>query len=226
MAKPLTAPARLALILPWLLGDPLSHVEIRRRIASFIAESRLAGPDLIWLHVPPRQWRNRRARVAGNPWQPERLERLRSRLLALLTEAVPPAPPRRARDTMRALPSLRLTIARTRAPRPAGTLSTDERRTYLGPHAYRMVVDGELDDVVTYCVMRTLTEPGAVALVRCPAPAPGNWSERCGRFLVAGGRGRPREYCSLACRVRHHSEEVHKTETDTLRRPRRATRRK
>jgi hypothetical protein len=67
-----------------------------------------------------------------------------------------------------------------------------------------MVVAGELRDTLIYSVMRTLTEPGAVALARCPAPAPNDWSRRCDRWFIATGkrRGRPAKHCSNDCRQR------------------------
>ena len=69
-----------------------------------------------------------------------------------------------------------------------------------------LLVDGAIGDLVPFLVMHLLTGPGMVTVSRCRAPAPRNWSERCGRFLVWSGQGRPREFCSGACRVRHHAE--------------------
>lgn len=194
--KPLTAAGRLALVLPWLNGDPIPHRELRARLSRFVLETHYTGPNLLRVYVPPRRWRDRRERGLGDPWRPERLERLRVRLRALLDDPEP-----------RALPSLRVSLAAVKQ------------------GSYRRLVAGELDDLVTDALIQTLTETGTVVL-RCKAPAPGNWSERCGRFIVAGGRGRPRKYCSGACRVRHHAEEGFKREAEALRYPTRAQRRK
>ena len=87
-----------------------------------------------------------------------------------------------------------------------------EKRQYLSPGAYMLLVDGDIQDIVPYLVLHLLTGPNMVTLARCPAPEPGNWSERCGRFIVQPRRGRPRVFCSLACRVREHAKQLKEEE--------------
>lgn len=105
------------------------------------------------------------------------------------------------------LPSLLFGVRRA-APE-AHRLSKAARRRYRSePGAYEVWVDGELRDLVPYLVMRVLTLPGAASLARCTAPAAGHPREgrRCGRLFVRPAMGRPRIYCSGACKVRAHTE--------------------
>jgi hypothetical protein len=70
-------------------------------------------------------------------------------------------------------------------------------------------VGGEVFDVVEYQLLRLLTGPDPFVLGRCPAPAAGAAPRQCGKWLLRSGprRGRPKEYCSDACRVRKHLRE-------------------
>ncbi|MCC7033840.1 MAG: hypothetical protein IT179_13525 [Acidobacteria bacterium] len=84
------------------------------------------------------------------------------------------------------------------------------RAALLAAGRYRLLVDttrerGTLSDLVTWLTLALLTAPGMVVVSRCPAPAPGDWTRRCHRLVVARGQGRPRQYCSVACRVRTHA---------------------
>jgi hypothetical protein len=142
-----------------------------------------------------------------------KLASVRRALLALLDDVAAPRPGRSRPWPSRAW-SLSLRLAaysrarvRRQAAKPwekAPRLTAAERRAYLGPGAYVLSVSGTLRDVLLYSVMRLLTEPGAVALARCPARSADDHSRQCGRWLVAIGkrRGRPAIYCSDLCRVR------------------------
>lgn len=104
------------------------------------------------------------------------------------------------------LPSLRFGVRR-RVSERVGTvpkrLSTAAHRRFRSePGAYEVLVDGNLRDLVPYLVMRELTLPGAAALGRCPAPAPGQRGHMCGRLFMLATTGRPRKYCSDKCKVR------------------------
>lgn len=86
-------------------------------------------------------------------------------------------------------------------------LSCPSLRFGIRPHTKRgasvlFVEGGRLRDLVPFLVLHLLTT-GQTVVARCDAPAPGAWSERCGRFYVWIGKGRPREFCSDACRARH-----------------------
>lgn len=186
-----TAPERFELLLPWLNGDALPHGDVVVRVVRFIAESGLIGP-----------------RPSANAFSETALVGLRRRLLKMLTGTVPGRGERQRQpfETTWALPSLRFEVVRNGgASAKLSVLTAAERRAHLGPSRYQMVVLGELRDVLIYAVMRTLTEAGAVALARCPAPAPHDWSARCDRWFIVTGqrRGRPADYCSTNCRVRN-----------------------
>lgn len=201
----LSAPARLNLLLPWLNGEAFSADEVRRLVMSFVLETRRAWqarPDCPLLGASVEA-------VAGVPyWQASRTENLRATLAEVLDGA---SPATRRPATWRQLPSLRWDVIRVGSDQPpwkVSRLSRRDRRAHFAPGTYRQLLAGEPADLVVYCLVRTLTEEGAVALARCPAPAPRDWSRRCERWfcVTGGGRGRPREYCSLKCRKRRHAE--------------------
>lgn len=194
---------RLETLIPWLDGDPMTDVEALDRVARF-----LDGCTSAWL-----------ADADGEmPWLCDedgfttgQVDRLRRDLRRVLVDAIGGGPP-----TTFPLNSLRFGVVKARArpePLPADNA---ERRLILGPGHYRTVVWGDLRDLALYALMRTLTEPGASEISRCPAPAPGDWSSECGRFVVtAVGPGRPKRYCSSKCRLRTHKAreaEQYKTE--------------
>jgi len=190
-----TAAERLALLLPWINGDADDPgPDVDRFLAS------MSG-DFLGLVPEPhgtfteRQWSNLRAdilRLLEPTEEPPDLDPVWG------TGGVP---------EVRSLPSLRFGVSRVRAKPAKQPTARVERGEVNGPGAFRMTVRGRYRDVVLYAVMRTLTEEGAVILSRCPAPAPGDWSQRCGRYLITGRRvGRPQEYCSDACRVRANRE--------------------
>ena len=182
----MSAPGRLELLLPWLNGDRLSRGDIIRRIGMFL--SRPAGGD--WTIVDAADLRRLRDRQLG---------RLRLRILALLETWAG-----ERRSVSRAIPSLRFGVGVPPAspPKLSGA-SAAEKRAYLAWGA-GMIVTGPVGGLLTYAVTRTLSEPGAVLLARCPAPAADDPSRPCGRWLITIGkrRGRPAIYCSDICRVR------------------------
>ena len=78
--------------------------------------------------------------------------------------------------------------------------------------AYRLVVSGKPFDLVRFLVIHLLTTAGGESvLASCPAPKAFSSSERCGKFLVTVGQGRPRKFCSDACRIRDHSRDIDNT---------------
>jgi hypothetical protein len=207
-----TASQRFQLLIPWLNGDRLPHEDVVFRVMWFIAETGL---------IAPQEPSVRRAQASERV-----LASLRLRLLKMLsaTVAAPNARPRPPFETMWPLPSLRYQAIRIGdMPAKLAALSAAERRAHFGPGRYQMVVSGDLDDVLFYSVMRTLTEPGAIELARCPAPATHDKSY-CDRLFIVTGRrrGRRREYCSDSCRVRRFK----KLEADNTRREKDAANRK
>ena len=187
---------RLEALLPWLNGDAIGRSEVvacvLRLLTSAMFDTPEAGDLLGWHNL------------TGRAVSDRQLASLRKELLRVLDETEEPGD--RA-ASVRGLPSLRFGIHRARA-RPVKLPTEAARRAAVkGGGAFRVTVIGTLRDIVLYAFLRTLTDPGAVYLARCPAPAPGDWSKACGKWLVARGgkrRGRSREFCSDRCRVRAH----------------------
>jgi len=203
VATATTAPDRLGLLLPWLNGDRLSKREILSRVTQFVSSP--VGGELIGFQAVQAE------QMAAGGISDLQLARIRRDLLTLLEDVAAPKAGRTRRWPSRLwrLSSLRFTAASSgRKDVKLSALNTQERRAYLGPGAYLMWVSGRLRDVLVYTMMRTLTEPGAVSLARCPAPSLNDRSRPCGGWLIAIGarRGRPGTYCSDACRVRTWKE--------------------
>ena len=200
-----TAPDCLAVLLPWLNSESMPPAEVGERLLRFLALAE--GPLLV---------------VAGtqtHPTMPPLPPHDRRQLAALrrdvrqLLEGAADATSATTMETLfslaglaggLALPSLRFGVLRKRSRPDKMPRSRKARAIVDTPRAFRLVVSGRFRDVLLYMLMRTLTEPGAVSLARCPAPAPGDRSVTCGQLLVVSGkrRGRPAVYCSDACRVR------------------------
>lgn len=203
VATATTAPDRLGLLLPWLNGDRLSKQDILSRVMQFTASP--IGGELVGFHAVHAE------QMATGRISHQHLARIRRDLLAMLEDVAAPKAGRAHPWPSRLwrLPSLKFTAAsRGRQAAKLSTLKSKERRDYLGAGAYRMWVSGRLRDVLVYSAMRTLTEPGAITLARCPAPSLDDRSRPCGGWLIAIGarRGRPGTYCSNACRVRTWKE--------------------
>ena len=61
------------------------------------------------------------------------------------------------------------------------------------------------------CLGHILWSGGKVKLLRCPVPAPGHSDPKmkCDRYFVSGARhGRPKKYCSAACRSRSYYHDI------------------
>ena len=183
----MAAPKRLQLLLPWLNGD---HGSPGMKLNWFLAESVQAwGDSTQFSHSDDR----------GFGFAQAELDDLRRVLLEILDMAEQTGEGR----PWRRLESLEFGVIRQREKPAKLPRGASERREALKPGAFGLAGFGNLLDILVYAFMRTLTEPGTVLLSRCPAPAPGDWSRICGRYLISGGRvGRPQEYCSDACRVR------------------------
>lgn len=203
-----TAPGRLKVLLPWIEGEPLSRKDVDVTIWRF-----LGSTFAVWA-------KDQSAELAPVP-EPElltdrQLEALRKKLRSLLEEAnelsedyAPALEPEPSLEpkTMHSLRSLRFGVVREEARPSKLPKNARERKRILGPGAFKLILSGKLGDLMVYALMRTLTEPGAVTLDRCPAPASQDWSRRCGRFVISGKRrGRPARYCSNACRIRSFRE--------------------
>ena len=223
MPKPLTASERLALLLPWINGDRVSDRDLRRRIKAFIASfdgSAAAGyvQTLAFAGVKREPWIpafiKREPPRATEPVDETDLEILQNTLEDLLRRGFPydPRYPEPTYGWVVNYPSLGFGVRGThrRSPGRLSQVGTTARRNYLSPGAYTLLVDGVLGDLVPFLVLHLLTGPRMATITRCRAPAPRHWDRRCGRFVLGIGRGRPREFCSNTCRVRHHAEALRK----------------
>jgi len=85
------------------------------------------------------------------------------------------------------------------------------------PGRYTLWVDANrLRDLVPFLAMWLLTT-GDIAVGRCLAPRSKHWDQRCNRFLLWSGRGRPPKACSPKCADRVKAKKKH----DKARRERR-----
>lgn len=97
-------------------------------------------------------------------------------------------------DGLLPIHDLRFGVERRAAP-------SSKRKDRQQAGAYVQVVAGERMYLVSWLVMHLLTLPGALDLRKCDAPRPYS-TERCGHYFVAGGRGRPQQFCSRTCQQR------------------------
>jgi hypothetical protein len=213
LQKDFRAPARIGLLLPWINGDSVSYEDACEAIWRFLeapaqtttarTSADHAGHTRVGVEGALRE-------LYGYEGPDGVVERIAPESLELLRDEL-----RRALNGER-LPELRLpvTVRPAKPPkqqRSVSALRHAERRSYLGAGQYVVVAEpATLRDAVVYVLVRLLTAPGMATLVRCPAPAPNDWSRECGRWFVTSGQraGRPAKYCSTACRVRGHSRRL------------------
>jgi hypothetical protein len=192
LQKDFRAPARIGLLLPWINGDSVSYEDACEAIWRFLeapaqtttarTSADHAGHTRVGVEGALRELYG----YEGPDGVVERLPELR-----LPVTVRPAKPPKQQRSV--------------------SALRHAERRSYLGAGQYVVVAEpATLRDAVVYVLVRLLTAPGMATLVRCPAPAPNDWSRECGRWFVTSGQraGRPAKYCSTACRVRGHSRRL------------------
>jgi hypothetical protein len=198
LRKPLTPTAALAQLLPWVNGAAAPK-QARPAIAAFLRAFD-GGADSSHLRV---MYDAGQDELAGAD-----LDAIRKHVVALLRSGFPPEPgmPAVWGSRLAAMPSLTFGVKRA-APESRGIKGRVRDTWSKQPGAFTVLLDGELLDLLRYLLLHVLAMPGTVNLTRCPAPAPGNWQKRCGKFVLSTGIGRPREYCpGAACRVREHAK--------------------
>lgn len=191
----LTAPERLRLLLSWVNGDPVSAVQVRIGLLGFVGSfDGSAAAGFVDVSLARQVARLDEPRPAPTGTLAEQLETLRLMLREVL----------QADAEARSFPSLRFGVRRVRPPAKRSKLSPRERQAYQDAGAAVLRVEGGLMDLVPFLLIHLLTAPDMMTVARCPAPQAGHWRNQCGRWFVqdAGRAGRPRDYCSDACRVR------------------------
>lgn len=208
MPRPTAALDQIALLLPWLNRDQLTLSATRDRLEAFLALFDKATPTHGYVRALGGAGRVELRRSGAYE-----LEQLRERLRTVLRRSFPDERhhPSKLRDEQLYLQPSRLVFGAIRQSRPTpGKASSRagqwERQRHFAAGAFVQLVDGRLGDLLVYFVLRLLTEPGMATLAQCPAPADDDEKRPCGRFLLATGRGRPKMYCTAACRVRNQTK--------------------
>jgi hypothetical protein len=208
----MTAPERIRQLLPLANGDELPPKVVRQRLLSFLNGFEASG---LRLQPDAGMW------DAYRDAPDAELKAVQSKVQSLFATGFMFEGPRHAGtenitpDDITpplSFPSLRFAAFC----QPRSKLST--------PGRYTLRVDGNrLRDLVPFLAMWLLTTED-IAVSRCLAPRLKHWDQRCNRFLLWSGRGRPPKVCSLKCADRVKAKRKHdkarreRRELDTLRR--------
>lgn len=179
----MTAPDRLAPLMPWINEDRVTDAHVRRALLRFLKD--FPG-QRVKLQTDAGMWN---AYYAAS----DKLETTRKNIVALLDAALP------SRDGDRR-GTENITFEDCAPP-----LACPSLRFGVWPNKSDLLVDGELHDLVPFLVLHLITSH-QVEIARCEAPFPKKWERHCGRFYVWLGRGRPKMFCSDACKTRHHDK--------------------
>jgi len=182
MTKPLSAPDRLKLLLPWINGDEKAATVIRQQLLRFLRSfDGTAGAGFIQVvpHLGEREltevkgeWRGKHVHVAPTLGEHE-LEQLRAGVVHVLQNGLPPprapgggASPSVIRGRWQDLITVgghlppderwQSVTLRFRVRRPEevklSTLSPSERRAYAAPGFFTMLLDGQVSDLLPLLV--------------------------------------------------------------------------
>jgi hypothetical protein len=236
---PVTAPGRLALLLPWLNGDydqdvpsPTDRPEdvqtftdydqVRRDIAEFLRSfdgSAACGHIEVARDRAPIPDFIRRDMPVEAPGSNEELREVAAGLRLLLDQSFEPGP----WDGKLPAGSLRFSIRSAGRQRPKGIPGVTGGRTpagganavrdYRGSGAFVLQVDGRDVDLVPFLVAHLLTQPEMVSVRRCARSG-------CDRYLVTAlaKKGRPRTFCSTGCGDMNRAEQKFQKEQKRRRR--------
>jgi hypothetical protein len=208
--EPLTTTgARLRLLLRVVNGDESREEVLRQRLRAYLRsfDGRTSGGLRVVYDAGQAELADR-----DDGGTAPGLEEIRRHLEAVLRSGFPPEAgyPGVRGSRVQPLASLQFGTRRVEGP-----ISKVNRRA-LGHVAgsYELWVDGGLRDVLLFTLLHLLTTSGAGIVARCPAPAEGDWSRKCGRWFLAAreGPGRPPEYCSPRCTGRERDKERHRAD--------------
>jgi hypothetical protein len=179
----MTAPDRLDPLMKWINGDRMTDAQIRRSLLRFLKG--FPGQRLK-LQTDAGMWD---AYYAA----PDNLNATRDNLITLLNTAFPSLDgDRRGTEN--------ITFEDCAPP-----LAYPSLRFGVWPNSSDLLVDGDLPDLVPFLVLHLITSH-QVQIARCEAPLLNDWALHCGRFYVWLGRGRPKMFCSNACKTRQHDK--------------------
>ena len=188
--RALSPPERLRLLLPWINGEAVDDRAVRNALVTFLVD----------FHTPHFRVHADAMTYEAHAWATTKeLAATRAKVLDVLGRAqIGGEPPawldefdREGPDDIQfedievslACPSLRFGVR----PGAEPELHVDARR---------------VRDLVAFLLLHLLTL-GEVTVGVCDAPTERKWKRRCNQVFVQNGHGRPRRFCSDACRRRH-----------------------
>jgi hypothetical protein len=209
----MNAPARLALLLPWLNREETDGDSIRRAITAFV-QSFDGSEDAGYVTTASADFGAlRERRRVPAPVSENELRELGTKLLATLEIGFAGTPTGSVSGffPMTAAPSVRWVIRGRGRQKPrwsdtaAGNRVIDAAalRAYRAAGAYVMHVEGSVPDLLEFLVAHVLLQAHMVQVHQCPARG-------CDKFFVqaTGRRGAPQKSCSKACRIRLYADTI------------------
>ncbi|MBY0494333.1 MAG: hypothetical protein K2Y23_08950 [Cyanobacteria bacterium] len=181
-ASATSAADAVRVLLPWANGEALHPAEVRGRIMRFLTTPIEEGDLVVGLTADEGE------RLAAGVISDARLRRLHQEFQELLADASATQSRKWPKKLWR-FPTLSY----------GRVIVTHDRKD-----VFVNWISGELRDLLLYTTWHLLTKAKPVALARCSAPAPGDWSKTCGNWLVkqGGRRGPSATRCSATCRQR------------------------
>lgn len=192
----MTTPERLALLLPLANGDRLTEADLRDRVCRFLQGFKAQG-----LRLPSGEqelWDADSATASE-------LKAVQHKVQSVFATGFLFANPGQGAEGI-GPDDIRLPLSFPSLRFGAFTPPRGPRRD--GSRFAFMVEAGRLRDLVAFLAMWLLTTEN-VAVSQCAAPHYRSWKERCNRFLIWSGQGRPPEVCSKKCAARVKAKRVH-----------------
>jgi hypothetical protein len=192
----MTAPERLALLLPLANGDDLAPKEVRRRLLAFLNRFEATG---LRLQMDARM-------LDANDAPDAELKAVQRKVEMLFATGFRFVGPRWRGFEDTGPDDIRLPLTFPSLRFGAFGAAPGKRRDR---GRFTLWVDGNRRrDLVPFLAMWLLTT-GGIATSRCPAPQAEHWDRQCNRFLLWSGRGRPPKVCSPKCADRVKAKKKH-----------------